>query len=65
MDREQDASWAAEEFAEVTLDGCEFINFNCRLGRREAYAGVEYSLYGMREGGYRKVRVSAAVRHRR
>ena len=46
------------------VDGCEFINFNCRLGRREAYAGVEYSLYGMREGGYRKVRVSPHLAYR-
>jgi hypothetical protein len=40
------------------VDGYEFINFNARLGKREACAGVEYSLYGMREGGYRKVKVS-------
>jgi FKBP-type peptidyl-prolyl cis-trans isomerase len=28
------------------------------LGSREAMAGVEYSLIGMKKGGYRKVRVS-------
>ena len=39
-------------------NGFEFINFNARLGRRDAIAGVEYALYGMREGGYRKVKVS-------
>jgi len=36
-------------------DGCELINFVTRLGSREACAGVEHALEGMREGGYRKV----------
>ena len=39
-------------------EGFAFINFNLRLGRRYVCAGVEYSLYGMREGRYRKVKVS-------
>lgn len=39
-------------------NGYEFFNHSIRLGRRDAIAGVEYSLYGMREGGYRKVKVS-------
>lgn len=39
-------------------EGFEFINFNARLGQSDAIAGVRYSLYGMREGGYRKVKVS-------
>jgi FKBP-type peptidyl-prolyl cis-trans isomerase len=29
-----------------------------RLGSREIIAGIEYALEGMREGGYRRVRVS-------
>lgn len=39
-------------------DGYEFINFRATLGKRDAFAGIEYSLYGMREGGYRKVKVA-------
>lgn len=39
-------------------DGYEFINFHAQLGRRQARPGVEYSLYNMREGGYRKVKVA-------
>ncbi len=45
-------------------DGFEFINFMASLGKRHACAGVEYSLYGMREGGYRKVKVSPHLAYR-
>ena len=45
-------------------NGLEFINFNARLGRRDAIAGVEYTLYGMREGGYRRVKVSPHLAYR-
>ncbi len=45
-------------------DGYEYINFTASLGKRHACAGVEYSLYGMREGGYRKVRVSPHLAYR-
>ena len=34
----------------------EMINFVCTIGKREAIAAVEYSLVGMKEGGYRKVK---------
>lgn len=39
-------------------NGYDFINFHTRLGKNDALTGVRYSLYGMKEGGYRKVRVS-------
>ena len=45
-------------------DGYTFLNFDCRLGRREAIAGVEYALEGMKEGGYRKVKVSPHLAYR-
>jgi hypothetical protein len=45
-------------------DGYKFINFNTRLGQHGATEGVEYSLYGMREGGYRKVKVSPNLAYR-
>jgi FKBP-type peptidyl-prolyl cis-trans isomerase len=34
------------------------------LGRREAVAGVEHALLGMKVGGYRKVRVSPHLAYR-
>lgn len=34
------------------------------LGRRQAIAGVEYSLIGMKPGGYRRVRVSPHLAYR-
>lgn len=43
----------------VTVEaGYEFINFKIRLGRSDIIRGLEYSLHGMREGGYRKVKIS-------
>ncbi len=38
--------------------GAKLIDHIMLLGRREAIAGVEKALMGMRVGGYRKVRVS-------
>jgi FKBP-type peptidyl-prolyl cis-trans isomerase len=35
-----------------------FIDHQIILGRRRAMAGVEYALFGMKPGGYRRVRVS-------
>ena len=40
------------------VDGYRFIDHEAVLGSREAMAGVEYSLTGMKQDGYRKVRVS-------
>ena len=41
-----------------TVGDYSFVDHVIALGRREAIAGVEHSLIGMKEGGYRKVRVS-------
>jgi len=38
--------------------GYRFVDHSIELGSRQAMAGVEYSLLGMKPGGYRKVRVS-------
>lgn len=38
--------------------GVTFIDHRTVLGRRQAIAGVEHTLMGMKAGGYRKVRVS-------
>lgn len=35
-----------------------------RVGDRRIMAGLEYSLYGMRPGGYRRVRVSPHLAYR-
>jgi hypothetical protein len=37
-------------------DKGELINFVCTIGKREAFAAVEYALIGMKVGGYRKVK---------
>jgi hypothetical protein len=46
------------------VDGRPLINHTVRLGRREAMAGVEYTLMAMRAGGYRKVQVSPHLAYR-
>jgi FKBP-type peptidyl-prolyl cis-trans isomerase len=40
------------------VDGYRFVDHSLTLGSREAMAGVEYSLVGMKAGGYRKLRIS-------
>lgn len=40
------------------VDGVTLIDRTIALGRREAMAGVEHALMGMKVGGYRKVRLS-------
>lgn len=44
--------------------GYRFIDHSIELGSRQAMAGVEYSLLGMKQGGYRKVRVSPHLAYR-
>lgn len=44
--------------------GATFIVHTIVLGRRQAIAGVEQALMGMRAGGYRKVRVSPHLAYR-
>ena len=45
-------------------DGTTFIDHTIVLGRRQAMAGVEHALLGMKVGGYRKVRVSPHLAYR-
>jgi FKBP-type peptidyl-prolyl cis-trans isomerase len=42
-------------------NGYRFIDHEITLGHRRAVAGIEYSLFGMKQGGYRKVRLSPHV----
>lgn len=44
--------------------GVTFIDHTIVLGRRQAIAGVEHALTGMKVGGYRKVRVSPHLAYR-
>jgi len=46
------------------VDGITFVDLSIVLGRREAMAGVEHALMGMKAGGYRKVRVSPHLAYR-
>jgi hypothetical protein len=47
-----------------TVDGYRFVNHATTLGGRQAIAGIEHSLAGMKPGGYRKVRVSPHLAYR-
>lgn len=44
--------------------GVRFVDHTIVLGRRQAIAGVEQALAGMKVGGYRKVRVSPHLAYR-
>ena len=46
------------------VDGMAFIDRTIVLGRREAIAGVEHALIGMKVDGYRKVRISPHLAYR-
>ena len=46
------------------VDGVTLIDRTIVLGRREAMAGVEQALMGMKVGGYRKVRISPHLAYR-
>jgi FKBP-type peptidyl-prolyl cis-trans isomerase len=49
----------------VRVDGgTTFIDHTIVIGRRQAIAGVEHALMGMKVGGYRKVRVSPHLGYR-
>jgi FKBP-type peptidyl-prolyl cis-trans isomerase len=45
-------------------DGVTFVDRTIELGRRQAIAGVEHALTGMKLGGYRKVRISPHLAYR-
>jgi FKBP-type peptidyl-prolyl cis-trans isomerase len=47
-----------------TENGNRLIDHTTTLGQREAIAGIEYSLIGMKQGGYRKVRLSPHLAYR-
>jgi FKBP-type peptidyl-prolyl cis-trans isomerase len=44
--------------------GATMIDHTIVLGRRQAIAGVEHALMGMKVGGYRKVRISPHLAYR-
>jgi len=44
--------------------GITFVDHTIVLGRRQAIAGVEHALMGMKAGGYRKVRMSPHLGYR-
>ena len=46
------------------VEGLTFIDRTIVLGQREAIAGVEHTLMGMKAGGYRKVRISPHLAYR-
>jgi FKBP-type peptidyl-prolyl cis-trans isomerase len=46
------------------MDGMTFIDRTIVLGRREAIAGVEHALIGMKVDGYRKARISPHLAYR-
>ena len=46
------------------VDGVTLIDRTIELGRREAMAGVEHTVKGMKIGGYRKVRISPHLAYR-
>lgn len=46
------------------MDGRPLVDHKTTLGKRQTMAGVEYSLYGMKIGGYRKIRVSPHLGYR-
>ena len=45
-------------------DGVTLIDHTIMLGRRQAMAGIEHALTGMKAGGYRKVRISPHLAYR-
>ncbi|MEQ1628535.1 MAG: FKBP-type peptidyl-prolyl cis-trans isomerase [Nitrospira sp.] len=46
------------------VDGVTFIDHTIVLGRRQAIAGIEHALEGMKAGGYRKVRIGPHLAYR-
>jgi len=46
------------------IDGRPLVDHKSTLGRRQTMAGVEYSLFEMKPGGYRKIRISPHLAYR-
>lgn len=47
-----------------TENGYRFVDHETTVGKRQAIAGVQYALEGMKPGGYRKIRVSPHLAYR-
>lgn len=60
---QRQAQYLPQEMIRI-VDGYRYIDHKIVLGSRQAIAGVEYSLIGMKKGGYRKVRVSPHLAYR-
>lgn len=45
-------------------DKGKLINFTCLIGMRETFAAVEFTLIGMKEGGYRKIKSPPQLAYR-
>jgi FKBP-type peptidyl-prolyl cis-trans isomerase len=54
---ERQAEYLPAEMMRI-VEGTRLIDHRTVLGSREAIAGVEYSLMGIKKDGYRKVRLS-------
>jgi len=60
---ERQAEYLPEKM--LRLEGADrFVNHTITLGRRQAVAGIEYALVGMKAGGYRKIRLSPHLAYR-
>ena len=57
------AKQVPQEMIRVVV-GVTFIDRTIVLGQRQAIAGVEHALIGMKAGGYRKVRISPHLAYR-
>jgi hypothetical protein len=61
---ERQAEHLPENMIRIGEDSHRLVDHSITLGQRQAVAGVEYSLAGMKRGGYRKVRVSPHLAYR-
>jgi hypothetical protein len=61
---ERQAEHSPENMIRIGEDGHRLVDHSITLGQRQAIAGVEYSLVGMKQDGYRKVRVSPHLAYR-
>jgi FKBP-type peptidyl-prolyl cis-trans isomerase len=60
---QRQAEYLPEKMLRREGDDC-LVDHAVELGRRQAIAGVEYALLGMKKGGYRKVRLSPHLAYR-
>lgn len=57
-------AWQVPKELIRVVDGVTLIDRTIVLGQRQAIAGVEHALIGMKSGGYRKVRISPHLAYR-